>query len=232
MTDFRRFAIFAVPDGGFYDKASDWLGWDSVAGCTRVQPDLPDLPRDGAALTARPRKYGLHGTIKPPFRLAEGTTLADLQGAFRPLCAGLAAVELPALMITRIGGFVAAVPSQHSDALSALAATIVRELDGFRAAPLKEELAKRRKAGLSPQQEALLAQWGYPYVMEEFRFHLTLSGGMAHADADHLAALLGSYFAPVLPTPYVMSDLALMGEAEDGQFHLIERARLAGRDHA
>ena len=41
------------------------------------------------------------------------------------------------------------------------------------------------KSGLTDRQEALLTQWGYPYVMEEFRFHITLTGALdpAHLDA-------------------------------------------------
>jgi hypothetical protein len=87
-----------------------------------------------------------------------------------------APVTIPSLEVRRLGGFIAVVPTEPSAALADLAAATVAALDPFRAPPSEAELARRRKARLSDRQEALLMKWGYPYVMEEFRFHLTLTG--------------------------------------------------------
>ena len=157
-------------------RRAAWLGWDSVTGQSLAQPALDGLPRPVADMTAKPRKYGLHGTVKPPFRLADGTTEADLRSAVAETCARLSAVEVPALSVRRLGGFVAVVPTEPSPQLAAMAGPVVKELDAFRAPPTEAELAKRRKSGLTPRQEALLAKWGYPYVLDEFRFHITLTG--------------------------------------------------------
>ena len=46
----------------------------------------------------------------------------------------------------------------------------------FARPPGAAELERRRKAGLSAAQEKMLLRWGYPYVLDEFRFHLTLTG--------------------------------------------------------
>ena len=228
MTGFTRYAVYMVPEGEFYRAGAAWLGWDSVGGCPCPHPALADLPHPVQTLTATPRKYGLHATIKPPFRLAHGTTAAALAQATQSLCRGLAPVTLPGLAIRRLGGFVAAVPAAPSDALQTLAATVVAELDRFRAPPSASELARRRAAPLSPRHEALLQQWGYPYVMEAFRFHITLSGSLPAHDADRLCAILGTHFAPVLPQPCVIDSLCLMGEDDAGAFHLIHRYALSG----
>jgi putative phosphonate metabolism protein len=228
MTAFTRYAIYVLPQGALYDAGAAWLGWDAVLGQEVAQPVLDDLPRPVAELTATPRKYGFHGTIKPPFRLAEGTTRAALEDAATALLASLAPVELPGLTVRRLGGFVALVPYGPAPDLAALAGAVVKSLDSFRAPPTEAELARRRTSGLNARQEAMLAAWGYPYVLEEFRFHLTLSGRLPEVEADALAARLSDHLAPVLERPYVIDTLALMGEAEDGRFHLIHRYTLAG----
>ena len=226
MDKFKRYGLYVVPAGAFFDAASAWLGWNSATGQAMAHPHVPDLPVSVADLTATPRKYGFHGTIKPPFVLAEGASVDGLHAAARAFCATRAPVSIPALEVRRLGGFVAIVPTEPSEALADLAAASVVALDTFRAPPSEAELARRRKAGLSDRQEALLAQWGYPYVMEEFRFHLTLTGRTDQAEA--VCAALAAHFAPVLPTPFVIDSLALMGEDADGMFHLVQRYTLSG----
>jgi putative phosphonate metabolism protein len=227
MTAYRRYGIYAVPHGAFYAKGAAWLGWDSVAGCKLDHPKAEGLPRPVAEMTATPRKYGFHGTVKPPFRLADGMTEAALRDAATALFAGLAPVEIPALTVRRLGGFVAVVPAAPSKALAHLAAETVKGLDAFRAAPSDSELERRRKSGLSARQEANLANWGYPYVLDEFRFHLTLTGRLDD-DAETMAERLRKLFTPVLPQPYRIEDLALVGEDAQGRFHVIHRYPLSG----
>ena len=96
MDGFKRFGLYVVPEGALYRAGAEWLGWDSVAGCAVAQPALPGLTDEVAAITATPRKYGFHGTIKPPFRLADGTDPArlaaggeQLDGAVTRICTGL-----------------------------------------------------------------------------------------------------------------------------------------------
>ncbi len=228
MPDFHRYGVFAVPAGEFYDRASAWLGWDSVSGCTRSPPDMPQLSGCVDALTARPRKYGFHGTIKPPFALARGTTVQDLKTDLSVFCASRPAVLIPALSVKRLGGFVAVVPTETVPELTDLAAETVATLDRFRAPPTAAEVARRSKARLSAPQTELLKTWGYPYVMDQFRFHMTLTGNLRRSEAENLSALLNDYFAPTLPRPYIIDNLALMGEASNGRFHLLDRFPLAG----
>ncbi|MCL4189510.1 MAG: DUF1045 domain-containing protein [Rhodobacteraceae bacterium] len=229
MTGFKRYAIYsAPPPGPLAGFAAAWLGWDAAAGRPAAHPDLPGLPRPLAEITAAPRRYGFHGTIKPPFRLAPSATAAALAAAVAKLCARLAPVRLPGLRLAPLEGFLALLPEDGQGPLGALAAAAVEGLDGFRAAADADETARRLAAGLTPAQAALLARWGYPHVMEEFRFHMTLTGPLAPAERDAVAAVLAPRLGPLLPRPFVIADLCLMGEDDDGRFHLLARYPLGG----
>lgn len=220
---FTRYAIYYAPpaDAAWSKWATQWLGWDMEAGAEVAHPEGGTL--DVAAITATPRKYGLHATMKPPMRLAEGTD----EGALRAACAALAAtrapVQLDGLQIERLGRFLALRPLGDVTALNALAAACVTGLDPFRAPAPEAEIEKRRAAGLSAEQDAHLLQWGYPYVLDQFRFHITLTGKLPKGDLPGVEDYLATVLAPLLPQPFVIADLALMGEDAEGRFHLIQR---------
>lgn len=228
MTEFKRYGIYMVPIGDLFQAGSAWLGWDSATGAPAAHPHVPGLPAPARDLTATPRKYGIHGTIKPPFRLADGTHAPALAEAIEGFCTTRAPVTIPAITLRRIGRFLALVPAQPDAALADLAAATVKAFEPFRAPLHEAELAKRRKSRLTDRQEALLTRWGYPYVMEEFRFHITLTGALDPAHLDATEAALTAHFAPFLDQPLVIGDLALMGEDADGMFHLLSRYALTG----
>ena len=217
----KRFAVYYAPDSGaFADAGARWLGWDPVAGTPVAQPETgPDL----AAVTTDPRRYGFHGTLKPPFRLADGTDLAALQAAMAGLAHSLAPVQLPGLAFGVPMGFLALVPTGNTQPLRDLAAAVVERLDPFRAPLTAAEIARRKPHLLTPRQRQLLDRYGYPHVMEHFRFHLTLTGPLTQALQAGLMNLAQAHFAPHLPTPFRVADLCLFGEAEDGRFHLMQR---------
>lgn len=228
---FRRYALYYLPpaDAAWAQAATAWLGWDALTGQEVAHPDLPGLPISLAKITQTPRKYGLHATIKPPFVLADGSGVEALETACAAVCADLPPVTLDGFRIERLGRFLALRPVGSETRLNALAAACVKGLDAFRMPPSDAELAKRRKSGLSAAQEEMLQRWGYPYLMDQFRFHITLTGRLEATDADRVETLLGTYLAPHLPAPVTLSDMALVGEAEDGRFHLLQRYALAGR---
>lgn len=221
---YARFAIYYVPpDGPLAEFGAKWLGWDVVTGREAVQFDVPGLHD----ITMTPRKYGFHGTLKPPFCLKEGQTLAALETAVSDVADALSPAVCDGLKLTQLGRFLALTPLGTLDGLQRIAAACVRDLDGFRAAAGEAELARRRKAGLSTRQEALLAEWGYPYVFEEFRFHLTLSGQLPEEDVHDWTDTLHGYLVD-LPAPFVVDQIALCGERQDGRFELIHRYTLTG----
>jgi putative phosphonate metabolism protein len=223
MDKMKRFAIYYAPRAGaFADAAAAWLGWDLLAG-RAVATALPDL----ADHMADPRKYGFHGTIKPPFRLAEGVAPDDLAQAVARLATSLRAVELPALALRQIDGFLAFVPDGDTAALGDLAAEVVRALDPLRAPLTEAEIARRRPERLTERQRALLGIYGYPYVMEEFQFHLTLTGRLPDTDSPRLISAALTHFDGTVPQSFRLEDLCLCGEDAAGQFHLLHRYALS-----
>lgn len=221
---YSRFAIYYVaPHGPLADFGAAWLGWDIARGVEVSHPDLPGLHD----ITMTPRKYGFHGTLKPPFRLKSGRTPEDLSSATSQLAASLVPASFVGLKVTQLGRFLALTPSGDGEPLRRVAAACVRELDDFRAPSSEAELARRRKAGLSDQQEGLLMRWGYPYVMDEFQFHLTLSDRLSDDTLIHWAETLRRNL-PDLPTPFEVDQIALCGERADGRFEVIHRYALAG----
>ncbi|SEO58437.1 putative phosphonate metabolism protein [Salinihabitans flavidus] len=224
---YRRFAVYYTPPvGALAEFGAAWLGWDIARGCAVDHPDVPGLPRPVSELTATPRRYGFHGTVKPPFRLAEGRDAEDLAGAMAALCARRHAVTLDGLELSRIGAFLALTPRGDTAGLKALAASMVRELDAFRAPLTAQEIEKKRHSNLTAAQEENLMTWGYPYVMDQFRFHLTLTGRLSRAEGDSVRAALAPVLDPIRPTPFRITDLTLVGEDEDGMFHTLHRYAL------
>lgn len=231
MTAARHAIYWAPPAGDPLGRfGARWLGRDPETGATSAPGDGADEdPAWLTAATADPRRYGLHATLKPPFRLADGSRRADLIAALDAVAATTAAISGPPLTLRRIGRFLALVPSNPAPVITALAAYLVEALDGFRAPPGDAELAKRRAHPLTPAQDANLVRWGYPYVMDEFRFHVTLSGSLGPAVLDRLEALLAPRVAPFTTAPLVIGELALFEQdAADQPFRLTRRVPLRG----
>jgi putative phosphonate metabolism protein len=227
-----RYALYWAPpsDTPFAELGSTWLGRDAEGGAAPTRPLLDGFdPARLAALTAEPRRYGLHATLKSPFALADGTDLAALRAALTAFAATAAPVLLPKLQLRRLDRFLALVPSAPCPPLHDLAGRCVIEFDRFRRAPAPAELARRRAADLDPAEEAHLLRWGYPYVLDRFRLHVTLTGPLDAAEADRLVPPLAALFEPATRRPMPLEDIALFAEPESGApFRLIERFPLRG----
>ena len=163
---FIRHALYFLPPkgSGLEEFGVSWLGWSITEGSVVAHPQIADLPI--ASITKRPRRYGFHGTLKAPFRLADGVRESDLITEATALVSSIPAFEMPALQITSLGSFLAFVPEELSVELQHLASSLVQELDILRAPLSNAELARQRRVGLTPAQEILLKKWGYPYVMD------------------------------------------------------------------
>ncbi len=229
MNGYERYAIYWAPDAGpLADFTACWLGWDAINGTTPPPLNAPSPAFDISQITETPRKYGFHGTIKPPFRLANGSNRGDLATAARTLCKNLPILTLPGLELRDLDGFLALTPTGDQTDLATLAAKVVADLDHFRAQPSPDEIARRRPEALTPAQRAHLNRWGYPYVMDQFRFHLTLTGHLPPDQGAVVHAALSPLITPLLPKPFRITSLCLFGQAQDGRFHLLERYALAG----
>lgn len=216
---YTRYAIYFMPAGKWGDLGASWLGWDARSGTTTetYRSEYRDWIK-------RPQKYGFHATIKAPFRLAQDQSEADLKTALTRLCSTLAPLPLPSLQLSQIGRFFAFTAPTEQGQLVPLASRAVAELDAYRAPLTPADLERRRKARLTPAQDALLEAWGYPYVMEEFRFHLTLTGQIRGDDDPRPA--LEEHFDPALKQGLTIDALSLMGERADGYFQQVTRVPL------
>nr|WP_092886312.1 DUF1045 domain-containing protein [Roseicitreum antarcticum] len=226
--EFQRYAIYYTPPAGseLATRGAQWLGWDVDAGCAADQPTIGGLPRPLAEITETPRKYGMHGTLKPPFRLAHGQSYDTFLTAATDIAAAMAPVNLGMLRVRALGPFLALIPEVQTPALETVAARVVTALDMFRAPLNAAEMARRRATPLTPQQDMLLRQWGYPYVLDEFRFHVTCTGKLSDAEVVPIRAAVQDWMAPATGTPQMMTDLSVFGEDTDGAFHLITRLPL------
>lgn len=222
---FQRYAVYYTPEGDLATLGASWLGWDMARGARTEQPRINGLKMED--LTSAPRRYGLHGTIKAPFALATGMSADDLALELEALCSGHHVVSLERLEVGKLGRFIALVPSGDPKGLATVAADVVMSLDHFRAPPSKQELERRRKARLTAEQEKNLITWGYPHVMDAFKFHITLTGRVV-GDAGPVEDAARAFFDPLLPSPFFLSSLTLAGEDRHGFFHQIHRFALVG----
>jgi putative phosphonate metabolism protein len=190
-----RYAVYFAPppDSVWWRVGSAWLGRCAASGQTLTQPGIPGVAAaDLAQLTAPAARYGWHATLKAPFTLADGLDLSAATQRVQALCSRLTAFTLPALSVVRLGNFLALVPVADCPALQGVADACVTELHSL-AAPLPaSELARRRGAGLSARQEALLQAWGYPHVLDQFRFHFSLTGPLNNVSATVCDALVAA----------------------------------------
>ncbi|TSA12135.1 MAG: DUF1045 domain-containing protein [Comamonadaceae bacterium] len=174
-----RYAVYFSParHSPWWTFGALWLGRDEFADATLQQPipgqvELADL----SSITAEPRRYGFHATLKAPFHLTGGHTFDDLAVRMQALAKTLKPVALGPLHAVMLGNFVALVPVKRIDPTASLAASCVIGLDDLRAALSEADLARRLAAPLNAREQELLRQYGYPYVLERFRLHFTLSG--------------------------------------------------------
>jgi len=216
-----RAAVYYAPErrDPLWTAGCTWLGADPETGfLLRPQPAVPGI----AAATTAPRRYGFHATLKPPMRL-RGTFdefLADTENLARRLTP----FEMPRLRVADDFGFLALL-AEPSAALDELAAACVTELDTHR---LPEDAASqaKRAIGRTASQLRNLARWGYPYVLEEWWFHMTLS------DTGAAATLLEParrHFKNALEKSRYFETMAIYVEPAPGEaFRLAKRLRLTG----
>lgn len=203
-----RYAVyFAHRVGSPWAQAGNaWLGRDAYSGAALPQPAVEGVSADlQRALTESPRRYGWHATLRAPFRLARGSDVDALRAAVGNLAQRHRAFPMPPLKVVQLDDFLALVPERHAFDIDDVAAACVRDLAAF-AAPLDTaELARRRRSGLSATEDALLVRWGYPFVMEAFRFHLSLTGTLRGVDPAVVGAMqhaASAWFAALPPAAF------------------------------
>jgi hypothetical protein len=220
-----RVALYYAPaiDDPLWTRGAEWLGRDPLADAPRAQPALPDI----ATLTAEPRLYGFHATLKPPMRLRDGVRWDEVVRATQTIAAAIPAFDLPALAVADLYGFLALRETAPSPALQALADACTAGADALRALPDADELARRRRGGLSPVHEANLVAWGYPYVFSAWRFHMTLTRRLTAAERLRVRPTAEAWFSYALGLRRRVAEICLFVQREPGaDFVLAERVPL------
>ncbi|MEQ9642871.1 MAG: DUF1045 domain-containing protein [Alphaproteobacteria bacterium] len=217
----QRYAIYfaPAPDTALDAFGRDWLG------------DVPPGGVDTAAwaeVTEAARSYRFHATLKPPFVLARGCTAKELDRALIDFAAGHAAFAAR-LELRALHGFLALMLAEPSPAMQVLADDCVRDFDGFRAPPEAAELARRRRAKLSPAHERNLERWGYPYVFDAFRFHMTLTRRLNDTERANWEPILRARAASAIEKPVTIDAVTLFMQPEAGHpFRKLRRYPFAG----
>jgi len=214
----QRFAIYYAPavTDLLWERAAVWLGRDPATGVS-YDGAVAGLERARLLnLTQSAGRYGFHATLKPPMALAPGLTEEALRTAMQEAAKDLAPVALGRLRIASLDGFLALMPeTDRNEQLQDFAANIVETFEPFRA-PLKpRDRAERAARGLTPRQEELLDAYGYPYVFDEFRFHMTLTDRLSEADQHEVMQAAQTWFGPVLDAPVALDRLVLFHEKEN-----------------
>lgn len=214
-----RYAIYYTPaaDAPLSRVASAWLGRDPHSGASSPSQGVALLSSAEVAYhTASARRYGFHATLKAPFRLAAGESEVSLRHAADLFAASNPAVVIPRLVPRRLDGFLALVPGEPVAALDHLAGEVVAEFDRFRAPLTDKDIERRNPHHLTPMQFRFLHRWGYPYVFDAFRFHMTLTGRVAESEAEGLQRAIDAHFGAVLAESVVVDALTIFVEPEPG----------------
>lgn len=230
MTAYPRYAIYYVPAATdpLCRLGAEVLGYDGFTGATVDFPAELRRLADWFEVTTDPRKYGFHATLKAPFALAPGRSEADLRKAFAAFAAA-ATPRIP-LVVSSISSFIAVIPTSPSAELSALAQTCVEAFDEFRSPLTDHDRARRRPERLTDRQRTYLDRWGYPYVAEEFRFHMTLTGSLPRERHEVLVPTLQSMFAAITAAPRPIDRIALFYQADaTSRFRIVAERELSPR---
>ena len=207
-----RAAVYAspAPDSQLARLAAAWLGRDAFTGAATRAADPGRDP-----LVAEAARYGFHATLRAPFRPRRGADLDALRDRLASLSSGRPAPVIRTLTLSRLGDVFALVPGGPEPALSALESEVLAAFEPFRAPLTDAEVARRRPERLSARQRDHLHAWGYPFVRDEFRFHMTVTGPVP-GPADGVRDALESHFAPVLGRRLALDGLGLFVEPEPG----------------
>jgi 2'-5' RNA ligase len=232
-----RYALYLAPpaDSALWRFGSLVLGHDAETGRDLPGFELPSLHApQWSAGTTRARTYGFHATLKAPFRLAANTHEVELVEALEDFAANELPIEALALRLAIIDaedgrGFIALVPQAANAALSALERRAVLTFERFRAPLTDEEIARRDPAALSPRQRRNLAEFGYPYVFEDFQPHFTLSDRLPNA-AQLRSELERQMQADAVKPEIEIDQLVLFRQTAPGErFRVFVRAPMKGR---
>lgn len=222
-----RVALYWAPalDDPLHARGSEWLGRDAETGASLRQPGIPGF--DMAELTKDACGYGLHATLKPPFRLRHGYPAFREDAA--QLAARLAPFDLPPLEIANLQGFLALRESAPSPALQAFCDACVEGVDDHRVPPDEAEITRRRPERMTSAERANLHRWGYPYVFRQWWFHVTLTRRLSVDEEAVIRPRLDAHLGEAAARTRRVTELCLFTQRDrDASFLIAERLPLGG----
>ena len=222
-----RFAIYFAPEisSNLHTIGSQWLGRDSSSGKSIKQPNIKGISSSYFyKVTKNPRLYGFHATLKAPFRLNKEFTLKDLCSQIQRLSTLSKPFSIN-LKVRELGNFITLMMDPNEQKMQNLASKLVENLDQFRAPIHQEEIYKRRMSTLTSSEDENLLNWGYPYVFDDFRFHITLTEKIqCRSDREFMASAASSHFSRSLDNPTTVSSISLFfQESSEADFLQIQQ---------
>ena len=216
MTAGRYAIYFSAKTGTSLDLASiSWLGRDARTGAETPCATISGINADRFyELTADARHYGFHGTLKAPFHLVDGATETDLLECAENFAQNCHHFQMPSLQVSTIAGFLALVPRENSESLQRHAFNCVRAFDHLRAPLTEQDYARRKWDTLTQSQKDNLVQWGYPYVDDEFRFHMTLTSRVQGKESELLQGAARRHFESSLSARLECSSLTIFAQKD------------------
>lgn len=227
-----RYAVYYAPDPAepLWSRASGIIGYDAYTG--RAGDLLPPDGWTAAAwheATREPRRYGFHATLKAPFRLLPGATEAGLLDAAATFSQVHRAIEVGPVCVAGVSSFVAIVPANQTADLMSFAGATVEAFEPFRAPLSEADYARRRPDRLDGVERAYLDRYGYPYVFDRFRFHMTLSGQLDPATREATRLSLETLLHDALPVSMTIDRIAVFRQpTPDSSFSVVATFPLSG----
>ena len=232
--NYKRYAIYYAPienpELDLFGKC--WLGWDPYKGEETTKSDLSKLPsfKKFSSLVLTPKQYGFHGTIKAPFRLKNKYTYNDLENKVCEISKQIQSFHLDKLVIKKLGNFIALTPSKNLK-VNDVSNKFVEGLDFLRDDLSEDEIKKRHPHKLSFVQKKMLFKWGYPYVFNEFKFHLTLTGKLRIEEIDNVYKYLQTILKSVNLRKIHFKSICIFGQKTDEKFYFIKKINFTHSKH-
>jgi hypothetical protein len=232
--NYKRYAIYYVPSENseldLFGKC--WLGWDPYKGVETTKSDLSKLPsfKKFSSLVLTPKQYGFHGTIKAPFKLKNEYTYNDLENKVREISKQIHSFYFDQLIIKKLGNFIGLIPTNNLK-VNAVSNKFVEELDYLRDELSENEIKKRKPHKLTSNQKQMLFKWGYPYVFDEFKFHLTLTSKLNVVEIDDVLRSLQNILKQVNLNKISFNNICIFGQKSDEKFYFVQRFNFNNLTH-
>jgi putative phosphonate metabolism protein len=227
-----RYAIYYTPPpySRLASFAAGVIGYDS---CEAVEVRFAELPGIDShvqkLMTVDPRRYGFHATLVAPFYLRERSQEEQLIAAANDFANITPPARIGSLTVAVLGDFIALVPVGSNAEISRLAASCLEAFDAYRAPLSAADRERRSRVGLTPRQIELMDRWGYPFVLDEYRFHMTLTGALPEHMRNDFRHALTRAFAERSRNTFELDAISVMKQDDaTARFRVLRRCRLRG----